>query len=392
MKTRVRWMNYVAAVFAAGLPGVLVTGSCGLVLDDFEKYDPALETIDDAGADAEPLCQKLSYPGYPMDVPDSGDIDFVVAVRTVELGESAPADNPVGINLDQTCTCISEGPSCIYPTWANKDHCDDKNGVDNAAAKVFKSIVAALGETGFGSSFYSKMAEEGEWSLLLRVQGYNGQLNDPKVKFSIYTTPGYGNTVGAGGAGGMPVEPDPKWDGTDEWDVSTDSLQDMATLDLPIYFDDKAYVSEGTLVANLTESVIRFAGTNSKLSIKLTAGSFLGSIQNPASDSLGFRIVNGTVSGRWKTEDLFDNLGTFTAEGQSFCNDGGFIYNTFKKTVCGYVDIASTLGGPTLECDSLSFAMRVQTHPAKLGPIYVPDDAMSSCPVGQNPADDGCGM
>jgi hypothetical protein len=138
--------------------------------------------------------------------------------------------------------------------------------------------------------------------------------------------------------------------------------------------------------------VINFAGQESNLSIKLTAGTFLGSIQNPASDMKGWRIVNGTVAGRWKTEDLFDNLGTFTAEGMSFCNDDGFIYNTFKKTVCGFVDIASTLGGPTLECDSLSFGMLVQTYPAKLGPLFTTIDMPSTCPEGQNPADDGCGM
>ena len=188
----------------------------------------------------------------------------------------------------------------------------------------------------------------------------------------------------------MPEE-DPKWDGTDAWSVSKTSLLDEASLDMPRYFDDKAYVSKGTLVANLTESVINFEGTESKLSIKLTAGTFLGSIIKPASDSLGWRIVNGTVTGRWRTADLFANLGTFTADNKSFCNDGGFIYKTFKEKVCGFVDIASVLGGPTTECDSLSFAMRVQTHPAKLGPLYMPDTSMSTCPPEQNPALDDCG-
>jgi len=288
--------------------------------------------------------------------------------------------------------------------WANKDHCDDKQGVDNAASRVFKSIAAALGASGFGSGFYSKMAEEGEWSLLVRVQGYNGQLDDPNVKFSLYTTPGYlggggaggaggaGGMGGMGGAGGVAPEANPSWDGNDAWHVSSDSLLDGASIDMPKYFDDKAYVSQGTLVANLTDSVINFAGQDSTLSIKLTAGTFLGSIQNPQTDVKGWRIVNGTVSGRWKMSDLFDNLGTFTANGMSFCNDKGFIYTKFKETVCGFADIASTLGGPTLECDSLSFGMLVQTFPAKLGPLFTPPPVVSTCPEGQNPADDACGM
>jgi hypothetical protein len=173
--------------------------------------------------------------------------------------------------------------------------------------------------------------------------------------------------------------------------VQNDCLADKASYDMPIYTDEKAYVAQGTLVANLPTSAIRFAGTDSKLEITLTAGAFLGSIQNPPADNLGWRIVNGTVSGRWKTSDLFKNVATFTADGTSFCKNGGLIYNTFKKTVCGYVDIASTLGGPTLECDSLSFAMRVQTHPAKLGGLYIPDASMPSCPEGEDPSTDDCG-
>jgi hypothetical protein len=164
------------------------------------------------------------------------------------------------------------------------------------------------------------------------------------------------------------------------------------SLDNPKYVDTNAYVSDGTLVANLTEATIDLNGDASHLGIKLTAGIVIGSIQNPAADGLGWRIVNGIVTGRWRSEDLFDGLGTFTAEGESFCNDSGFIYKQFKKTLCGYIDIASTLGGPTLQCDSLSFGMKFTTHPALLGGLYTPPVLQSMCPMGQNPADDGCDM
>jgi hypothetical protein len=377
-----------AAAFIA-LPGAFITGSCGLVLDTFEKVDGGTEEVD-ASADGGPACVHQSFPPLPMGIADTGGVDFTVAVRSIDFGESASKEEPVGLDLDKTCTCLGEGASCLYPKWADKDHCDGRNGVDNAGAQVFESIVAAVGDAGFGSAFYSKKAEEGEWSLLLRVTGYNGLENDPKVTLIIYATPGYGPGSGAGGGGGSGLEQDPKWDGTDAWPVSGNSLVDGMSYDMPKYVDTFAYVSEGTLVANLTEATIDFNGDTSHLGVKLTAGTVMGSIQNPAADKLGWRIVNGVLAGRWRSEDLFDGLGTFTADGQSLCNDQGFIYKQFKKTLCGYIDIASTLGGPTLQCDSLSFGMKFTTHPALLGALYTPPALVSTCPMGQNPADDGC--
>jgi hypothetical protein len=375
--------SLLALVFGAG---------CTAILGINNDYHRAAEGGGggEGGAGGAGGCKHTPLPPYPTETADSGDIDFVAALRSVDLGESAGAQSAIGLDVDSTCTCLGDGPSCLYPPYATKDHCDGTNGIDNSAAGIFKSIAAALGADGFGSTFYSQMAEQGEWSLLVRVQGYNGQVDDPKVKLSIYMTPGYLGDGGAGGAGGVTPDPQPKWDGNDAWAISTDSLADGASLDMPIYFDANAYISGGQLVANLPNFFIPFQGTDSSLNVSLTAGVLIAAILNPESDNLGWRIVNGTIAGRWKTADLFKNLGSFSSSGQSFCNDGGITYTTFKKSICGFVDIASTLGGATLDCDAISFGMLFQTMPAKLGPLYVPVPSPSTCPEGQDPALDDC--
>jgi hypothetical protein len=309
---------------------------------------------------------------------DSGDIDFVAAVRSIDLGETSGL--AVGLDLDRRCTCQGEGDSCIYPPYATKDHCDGPDGRDSSASLIFKSLIAALGEDGFGSVFYSQMAEAGEWSLLVRVQGYNGQADDPKVKVSFYEAPGFGAAA------------QPMWDGSDKWPVSTSSLADMASIDKPLYFDDNAYVSQGSLVASFPSVDVRLKGADSYIAFRLTTGALVGSIQNPAVDQLGWRIVDGVLAGRWKMEDVFISLGTFKASGATFCNDGGFIYKTFKNELCGHIDIASTLGDATAGCDSISLGMKLQTHPAKLGPLHASPPPDATCPEDQNPASDACDL
>lgn len=385
----IHYLHYLSVAAFALVPGALAMGSCGLVLDTFERVDGGPFDDPDAGDTDAAVCTHQSYPPFPTDTVDAGgDIEFVAAVRSIDLGESSSDAEPVGLDLDKTCTCLGEGPSCVPPTWANKNNCDARNGVDNAAAKIFSSIVFAVGPTQFGSGFYSQMAEKGEWSALIRVQGYNGQLNDDKVRFIMYTTPGYGDQNGGGG--GVMPEMDPKWDGTDIWSVSSASLVDGVSYDNPKYFDDNAYVTEGTLVANLPETTVNLDGNDSHFELKLTAGTIMGSLQNP--EGSGWRIVNGLLTARWKTTDIFASLGTFSAEGMSVCDDNGFIYNQLKETVCGSVDIASTLGGATLQCDALSFGMKIQTHPAALGPLFTPGVLTPNCPPEQDPTKDGCGL
>jgi hypothetical protein len=408
-----RFPRLLAAFVALAVPASLAVGSCGLVLDDFQKVAAPMDAGSDV--DAAPLgCQSISYPDPPEGAPDnpSDAIEFTGAVRTIDLGEGGDKTNPVGLNLDKFCTCLGEGPSCKDPPFATKeDHCDDKGGVDNAASRLFAALGLALPVDKFGSAFYSNKAEEGFWTLLLRVTGYNGELDDPRVTVAIYgpaglqasSKSGMGSTDGGGGAGasdpcqtdpdaGPIVETIPCWNGHDVWRVGETSVGPSKSVDEPLYFDENAYVSKGTLVASVTETTLSLGGATSYLGIKLTAGTIVGAIQAPQVDGLGFRIVNGTLAARWKTADIFQTLSTFSSDGENLCKDDEPVYSLFKERVCGFVDISSTLGGATLVCDSISFGMRFSTFPVKLGDIGPVLGKTTTCPAEFDPANDKCGM
>lgn len=401
---RLTRLTLISAALLA--PAVIAAlGSCGLALDDFEKV-PAPVVID-AGPDVD-LCKSQTYPPPPTfndaGPPPEGNITFEVAVRSIDLGEKAPKETPVGLDLDNVCTCLGEAQSCIYPSYATADHCDSPGGVDNAATKLFASIVAAVGESKFGSAFYSAKAEVGLWTLLGRVTGYNGEPNDPKVTFAFYSpnnlvksemTPGGMACMGDQGIGAGVVMV-PCWNGSDVWDVDDTSVAmagpGAGTIDAPVYVDNNAYVSDGVLVANVTDADIAFGGGDlNYMSIKLTAGTIMGKIEDLA-DGLGFRVTKGTLSGRWKTQDVFDRLGFFVASGQSLCTNTPILYANFKSRICQFVDISSKLGGATSECDSISFGMDFTTVPVKFGMVGKTLPPMNHCTSGNDPAMDGCGL
>lgn len=365
---------------------------CGLVLDDFTKITPPPAPPE--------TCPPQSYPPQPSTESEPGDKQFVVAVKTVDLGEAAPADNPVGLNLDQVCTACAtadggtsdggaEDPaaisSCIFPSWATKKQCDDINGIDNAVAKLFKTLGEFVSVDGITSSYYNDEADKGAWSILIRVSGYNGTPNDKNIVVELLTTPGLYKAAsgagGGGGAGGSSPEIKANWDGTDEWPVPVDILKNSngvsPGLDEPngggpgyqsVYIDKNAYVADGILVATIPTADIDLAGSGAgQFLIRLYAGSLVGQIVDPDGTGTKFELKDTVISGRWKTSDFFNRLGSVKVSNYTFCRDDLITYGTFKKNLCSYVDIASTLGGPTISCDSVSFAMRMQGFPAKVG-------------------------
>ena len=103
-----------------------------------------------------------------------------------------------------------------------------------------------------------------------------------------------------------------------------------------------------------------------------------------------YKLSEGIVAARWKTSDFFKVTSAISIGDVPLCNDGSFSYMQFKELICGHVDIASTLGGPTTECDALSFGMKFSTEPVLLGAPYPPDTDPPPCLPEQDPANDAC--
>ena len=316
----------------------------------------------------------------------------MVAIRKIDFGDKSKT--LPGLDLDGKCTCTagkipkgccqSDGPSCKMATTA----CDGPRGVDNAGASVFQLISTFLGN--FGSDFYSKRAELGEWSTLFRVRGYNGQSNDDRVELDWYASAGLEQPDG-----GLPdaAAATPKWEGHDRWRVTEVSVLPPdggpPSLDQPRWSDKKAYVTDNVLVASIPSSVLRLAGLTNAMDVRVSAGFIVAEIAPQAAGD-GYALTKGLIVFRWKTKDVFYALSSYRDEvGNPICTDSPF-YKTGVSQLCSLPDITVEAVAPTEACTALSVGIGFEASPAEIG-VFTPSAGNSpGCPAATDPANDDC--
>jgi hypothetical protein len=324
--------------------------------------------VPDAGAPDADRCTLATFPAPPALTDAGGDVELVVAIQAIDVGDTGSV---IGFDLDAKCTCDGDGPSCMRPAAADDDACDGPGGRDARSADIFKQIVLVTGSG--GTDDFSATAKKGSWTMLVRIQGWNGHADDDRVRVSVFPSSGL---------------PGPAtWDGTDAWPIPETAIAKGASdVDHPRFFDDKAYVAGHVLVTSLPESELVIAGTEQLVSAHLTAGFVTGRLEQTP---LGWALHDGTVAARWKLSDVFETLGGLRVAGAGLCKSSPY-YAAAKKLVCGMPDITSTLASPTATCDAVSVGMRFQAEPAKLGAIVAVKPVDPPCKPGEGPADDSC--
>jgi len=294
-------MNFVrlSILIAAGmLPAILVGSSC--VLGGFTIETTASDAgVPDSAEGGNNGCSHEYPPPPPEDAGAwGGNIDFTVAIRSIDVGEDkvGTSTSPPGMDLDKLCSGgeFNEGPGCSYPYWATADHTDDIGGRDNAGARLFKYIQDSLGASNFGSAYYSQKAQDGEWSFLIRVWGYNGQPNDGQVFVAMYPTKGL-EPAADGGLPGLPI-----WDGNDRWGVPDDAIKN-GNVDDPLYVDPNAYVTNNVVVASLPNTIFNLNGSTGFFGVRLTGGTAMATI---AQENGQWKLKDGLVAARWALKDV----------------------------------------------------------------------------------------
>ncbi len=324
------------------------------------------------------VCAHTGIPQPPSVQDAGGDLEVVTAVHKAFMLEDANG-GPLGLDLDKTCTCQGEGPTCQAEEKSveNGFYCDLEAGRDNAMRRLFVGLGNSIGQPDLGA-FYSEAAHLGQWSLLLQVSGYNGQPDDDQVSLAAITTASFGM--------GFPV-----WDGSDVWPVSAAAFESDGKggvdISKPLHVDHLAYVAGGVVIANLPETEIVFAGTKNRLTLRATGGLFMARLVETAG---GWSLRDGLIAGRLGIDELFAAFGSFRDNaGKPLCTDSIF-YPTGKALFCTAPDILKGLGSPGLPCDAVSIAIGFEADPAILGlPVVQPPPA-DNCPAETDPTFDNC--
>ncbi len=358
--------------------GVTDAGDAGDASDASDATDGAEPDGGDGGDASDGAggaCVGKTYPDPPVGNDSPGGAEFTVAIHSIDLGESGT--NP-GYDLDHRCTCTgNEGPTCT----SSLQHCDEPQGVDNGMLGFVKLVQFAV--PSFASDKLSSRADQGYWTMLARVKGYNGLPDDPSVTVEFFTTDGL-DFSGLDAA----ARPAPLWDGTDHWEVLSDSVGDAGT-DSPRYVAPGAYVAGGVLVAAIPSVALLVSGqSGSQVPLKLTNAVITGTLV-PKNGTYG--VTGGTVAGRVAVPDMFHILaGLRDPAGNPICTNS-LGYTQVKQSVCDGRDILLDGNLPkTFPCDSISVGIGYTADPANLGKLVDPPVATAGCPAADDPANDTC--
>jgi hypothetical protein len=342
-------------------------------------------------------CGSKQWPSPPAAAdPSVGDVEVIVALRSVDFGETDLVGGPkVGFDLDGRCSCADDGQSCTSSEPA-KQSCDGPMGIDNGIAELFGA--AAVFENNFTSSYHANRANAGAWSILVRIRGYNGAANDDQIEVAMFPS------------GGLDEDPchdgsPPSWDGSDAWPVMSTALEGPTgggggaggavncgdpgppgySLEQPKYLDAGAYVTNHVMVASLPQAGIVLSSDGA--GIHLVGGFLTGRLEQMDG---AWHLRDGTLAGRWPTANLFTTMSQLGSDGQPLCTDDS-TYQLIRDAVCGKRDITAQISGPTAPCDAVSFGMAFDAEPAQLGIIYLGDEGVGGgCPEETDPKNDSC--
>ena len=344
-----------------------------------DALEASPDSPDDSSADAG--CVNALPPEPPTVADSGGAISFVVAASMVDFGDLEGSEpTSTGYDLDMRCTC-PEANGCLREAWASEDACDGPGGRDNMTGKFLKDLGSLF--TGMGSSAWNDRVVQGDWSLLLRVSGYNGLPNDDRVRLDWYIpTPFYALQDG----GAVP----PAWDGNDTWPISKSCLEtppdgETWNIDDTRFYDDRAYISDGVLVASVGEASIEIT----KDYILAIVGAFMTA--QVVQEEERWVLKNAILAGRWPVQNILSQISHIKDPlfDMYICTDNP-AYSQFKANVCSFVDIYSGVGTPTTPCDSVSAGMRFETKSAQLGVLVDAEEQKVFCDPSVDPANDSC--
>jgi hypothetical protein len=350
---------------------------------DAQVVDAKLPT--DTG-DGDGGCVNAVPPEPPSSQPSDGQQTVVFAadsLRIDALEDDGGTPVPSGLDLDLTCTCPGP-PSCINPLDAGTVSCDGPGGRDKGSVTMLTQI-ASLADN-FRASFIRSDIAKGNYTLLFRLERYNGEDNDRDVGLAVFPSNG---TEGVQ-EGKARV---PKFDGSDVWTVDPlavlggSSLIDAGTCDTvpggcrPIYVAENAFVRDGWLYARI-DLPISVTGAIGTLTIDLVGGGIQARIDRSGPVR---RLTDLQITGRWPIDRMLKTVAGLRDPFQPLpmCTNGGTGgYLIIKQLLCETLDVTSDKAKDRTNatCDAISTAIAASAVEAQLGSVYNRDSEVLPCP------------
>jgi hypothetical protein len=340
--------------------------ACQLIagINDRSVYDGGLDGpfVGDGG---NPACLGAGLPPNPgpnTSLP-TDSVTFTAALSAIMLGQTDGGPY-YGFNLDETCTCPSPDSCTRGPSQMRA--CDDPNGLDNYARRIFEQI-NALDSVDGGLITEAKLnaaLQTGLSGALIKVTYYNGTPNDGEVTVTVY---------GSVGSSNYPTPP--AFDGGDQWNIDPTSATN-------VYSTSNAYVANGTLVASLSFPIIIGSAVTQPVYIQLESGLIVATLE-----STGGVVtkMTGQLGGRWDPGKFLPSLQVVPdpAMSGSYLCGSDLTYLVLKGIICQNTDVnLDPANDGTGLCNAVSMGLGFEALPAQVGATKTPPDAGFPCGAG----------
>ncbi len=342
-------------------------------------YDPDL--VQRREPDAGQRCELDRPPLRPPGSDDGEDVgELVYALKDVVLNQDGERWRTIGYDLDGLCSIGPMPPvECRPPSRTAAPETDGEGGIDNAFGHHLYPLVAVTLPTLEEDARASE--ELGIGAIVVRIRGWNGEPNDPRVDAMLLI--GQAGTEGPADGSRPAVDdsgtelllpdgssaPPPAWEGNDWFWARSDSFFDGDEA-RPLLRDDNAYVSDNLLVAQLPERAdILFQATEQAVLVRLTEGIAVARFVD------GGARLEAHVAGRWPILDILQ-----TAARVGIC-PGSTEYNLVAGQLDRIADIRQNAGtgGPDVTCDAMSLGAAFTGYPAHFGGVLEATDIPNAC-------------
>lgn len=308
---------------------------------------------------------------------------FYLAMDRIWVGETTPGelvdpDHPwahYGFDLDGVCTnalSCSAGPQDATGCSTRAGIPFDGFGcVDNVLGRLLPVAAAALGDKyGIGEDKFNCELYRGGFSILFKVSGYNGELDDDDVRVDFYDSPGLATQRAWDCTDPARMNAEAPWIAIDRFSVAAGTLQGPtgAGGELPpsSVNSQHAYVVNGRLVAPLPDgSKVNFRGADAAipgLGLRFHRGVLSARLELDR-DGL-WHAPEGVIGAMIKDSSLLES---FAEIGLCSTSPDFQVLSTY---ILGNMDVhTSGTTDPSVECDAMSVAVAFTAREASAGPV-----------------------
>lgn len=341
--------------------GLAVTGILSAIACSSDVEQPPVK-VDETGA----------VPPKPgPDKPPPADAQATVfAVNKLFLGSTnrdgssntASGWKQYGYNLDGKISTEASKDLCKPRKGANPKniYADGNEGIDNSFGRNILPVIRAAAPD--AESSVNDSILEGSFTLLLNIDKLG-----PDREY---------NPLAARMYGGADLGLAPKFDGTDEWPVLPELLNDPKDITSSKIQFPTSYLVENTWVSG-SNAPINLALSVSGFTVNLTIANAVVSMKLSDDHKTA---TEGTIAGILETTVLTSELKKVVAAfDESFCED-----NATVDSILTQVEQASDImqdgsQDPTKECDGISIGLGFNMAHAKLGVVAEPAEISDPC-------------